>query len=179
MELQSDGLTTVQDILREGFQNGNGLIGFGMIHYLVYIFQRSPVLMKSIAPGFEADVDDTAKGIFSLNMMGACMSTESMVQSFEADDHFRTYPGERDPSFSANCNALLALLHQPEVSHYATQILKATCFLCKYWWESGAGIKDKWVSARNIRKYIFPDDYRIGADDDCRIHAISTHVSSW
>lgn len=97
------------------------------------------------APYFEADVDDTAKTITSLNMLGRPAGPRRMIEVFETDSHFRTYVGERDPSFTANCNALLALLHQPDVSFYSSQILKVAKFLCDYWWRTDGRIKDKWV----------------------------------
>lgn len=143
-DLQSNGLTTMKGILNEAFDCGNGTIGFGTRPGL-YSFAPYQTLTDHVAPGFEPDADDTAKGILSLGMLGSCIGAENMLRSFEAENHFRTYPGERDPSFSANCNVLIALLHQSDVSRYSTQISKAVKFLCTYWWDSDARIKDKWV----------------------------------
>lgn len=100
----------------------------------------------AIAPFFEPDVDDTAKTITSLAILGQPVSADSMVEAFETDTHFRTYAGERDPSFTANCNALLALLHLPNASEYSKQIYTISKFLCDYWWNNDDRIKDKWVS---------------------------------
>lgn len=121
------------------------------MRYSILDFVRSEADKQhlNLAPGFAPDVDDTAKGILSLNMLGSCIGAEDMISSFEADDHFRTYPRERDPSFSANCNALLALLHQQNASRYSAEILKAVRFLCSYWWSSDNGVKDKWVSSQD------------------------------
>lgn len=69
-----------------------------------------------------------------------------MIKEFEAKDHFRTYCSERDPSLSANCNVLLALLYSDNVSRYMPQILKCVKFICMCWWENAGSIKDKWVS---------------------------------
>ncbi|RYP63645.1 hypothetical protein DL769_006900 [Monosporascus sp. CRB-8-3] len=55
-----------------------------------------------------------------------------------------TYPSERDPSFSANCNILLALIHDREANRYLPQISKIVHFLCTYWWDADEIIKDKW-----------------------------------
>lgn len=90
-------------------------------------------------------MDDTAKGIISLGELGYRVGPEKMIDEFESESHFKTYRLERDPSFSANANALLALLHQPEAFHFTTQILKAARFLCDYWWNSDNEISDKWV----------------------------------
>lgn len=79
-------------------------------------------------------------------MLGRNVSAAAMVREFEGEDHFKTYPRERDPSFSANCNALLALLQQTDVSSYSSQITKAVCFLCNYWWDADDVVTDKWVS---------------------------------
>lgn len=68
-----------------------------------------------------------------------------MIDAFESDTHFRTYGMERNPSFTANCNVLSALLEQPEPERYSAQITKITDFLCNQWWESDEDIKDKWV----------------------------------
>ena len=72
-----------------------------------------------------------------------------MMAEFECETHFKTYSLERDPSFSANTNALLALLRQPDVSRFSSQVLKTTKFLCDYWWNSDNEISDKWVRISN------------------------------
>lgn len=66
-----------------------------------------------------------------------------MVAEFEALTHFQTYKGERNESFSANCNVLNALLHVEDLSAYFPTISKAVRFLCNAWYH--AEIKDKWV----------------------------------
>ncbi|KAI1454031.1 Copalyl diphosphate synthase [Annulohypoxylon moriforme] len=117
-------LIKMTQILAQAFQNEKGVIGF--------------------APHVGADVDDTAKGILSLGMLGNVVAPDQMVEAFEAENHFRTYPSERDPSFSANCNALMALIHQPNTRPFAGQILKIVRFLCDTWWNTDDRIKDKW-----------------------------------
>lgn len=78
-------------------------------------------------------------------MLGRPASPKRMIDVFETETHLRTYAGERDPSFTANANALLALLGQSDAGSYSSQILKITTFLCNYWWNSDDEIKDKWV----------------------------------
>lgn len=69
-----------------------------------------------------------------------------MIKEYEGPDHFKTYQSERNPSFSANCNVLNALLHtSPDANQYNAQIEKATAFVCDCWWEANGVITDKWV----------------------------------
>lgn len=94
-----------------------------------------------------ADVDDTAKCLITLGKLGIETCPDAMIDAFESDTHFRTYGMERNPSFTANCNVLSALLEQPEPERYSAQITKITDFLCNQWWESDEDIKDKWNSS--------------------------------
>lgn len=120
------------------------LVSFRMLD--VRIFQ----LMDQIAPALLADVDDTAKTILTLNLLERATSPDEMVEHFKSNEgHFRTYPGERDPSFSANCNVLKALLQDPHVEKYEHHIATIAGFLCDSWW-SGA-VNDKWVSEYSRR----------------------------
>ncbi|KAI0906511.1 aphidicolan-16beta-ol synthase [Ustulina deusta] len=130
-DLESPELTKMLDIMSHSFEVEKGVLGF--------------------APFFEADVDDTAKTISSLNMLGRPVSPNTLIEVFEAETHFRTYAGERDPSPTANCNALLALLHQPDVSLFSTQIHKVAKFLVDFWWKADGKIVDKWNTC-----YLYP-----------------------
>ena len=91
-----------------------------------------------------ADADDTAKTIISLNTLGKQVRPDRLIEVFENGGHFRTYPGERNPSFSANCNILSALLHSAEPDQYFRQIELALQFLCDL--HSSGDMRDKWVS---------------------------------
>jgi hypothetical protein len=102
--------------------------------------------VTGFAPSIQPDADDTSKALSSLSAMGEPISPIGLLDHFEGDDHFRTYTGERNPSFSANCNVLVSLLSLPNPSLFGKQIEKATSFLCKAWWESDGWIQDKWVS---------------------------------
>ncbi len=90
-----------------------------------------------------ADVDDTAKAILTLSIMGRNMNPEKMIAEFDTGVHFRTYRGERNPSFSANCNVLHALLHTEDLERYQSQILRAAEYVCEAW--CAGNLKDKWV----------------------------------
>ncbi|KAF1962457.1 Ent-kaur-16-ene synthase [Byssothecium circinans] len=128
-DLQSDELHSIAHIVCEGFSSDHGVIGF--------------------APR-AVDVDDTAKGLLCLSLLGLSdrVSPAPMIQMFEGEDHFRTFLGERDPSFTSNCHVLLALMHRPDKLDYLPQIKKAIVFLCDRWWECDGLIKDKWHLSR-------------------------------
>ena len=76
----------------------------------------------------------------------ATTATEAMIDTFFTPTHFRTYAGERNASFSANCNALLALLHCGDAARWGREIGVVVGFLCGEWWGSDWGVVDKWVS---------------------------------
>ncbi len=101
----------------------------------------------------EADADDSAKVILTLNLLGRRVNARSLTEHFKSNNgHFRTYLGERDASFSANCNILKAMLEAPQVSHHTTDIRSILEYVCESWW-SGA-IKDKWVSTQISRSKV-------------------------
>lgn len=80
-----------------------------------------------------------------MNLLGKPASPQALIKSYEGKEYFVTYPGERTPSFSVNCNVLDALLHCPNPSDFTPQIEKATRYLCKRWYESNEPVMDKWV----------------------------------
>ena len=71
-----------------------------------------------------------------------------MIATFESDSHFRTYVAERNPSFSANCNILKALLYLPNPGCHSREICKAAKFLCDAWY--AGPVKDKWVGIISV-----------------------------
>lgn len=96
------------------------------------------------------DVDDTAKTILALNLLGFPASPTRMIEEFEAPDHFRTYRYESKGSFSANCNVLDCLLQCESPTQYHSQIIKVSMFLCR---EFNAGtVDDKWVGTQPMIK---------------------------
>jgi len=104
------------------------------------------MIIKLIAdPSVSPDADDTAKALTALALLGYPASCDSLLEKFEVESHFRCFPFEQSPSFSANCNVLLAFLHAPEPSQYLSQILKCVRYICYEWWNTDEAIKDKWV----------------------------------
>lgn len=99
------------------------------------------------AQSLESDADDTAKALTVLNMLGAPTTADPMIRKYSTGSHFRTYEGERDASFTTNCNVLVALCHSTNVSDHAGDIAMVMRFLCKTWWHHRYAIQDKWVSA--------------------------------
>ena len=68
-----------------------------------------------------------------------------MISTFAASNHFRTYLGERNPSFSANAHALQALaLSGRGTGDQSVQLL--VTFLANEWWKCGGPPIDKWVN---------------------------------
>lgn len=80
--------------------------------------------------------------VFSL--LGERVSVDGLLANFETPTHFVSYPGERNASFSVNCNVLLCLLRREDVSLFTGQVVKAASFLAQLWYDSE--VKDKWVS---------------------------------
>lgn len=99
----------------------------------------------------QADADDTAKSILVLNLAGQATSPDNILKHFKTATHFKTYAQERDPSFSANCNVLAALLHSPNPSNYSQQVVKCASFLCDHYLRSDSDVRDKWVSSMETR----------------------------
>ena len=103
-----------------------------------------------IVPSVLADADDSAKALLTLDLLGRDVLPDRMIDQFKSENgHFRTYPGERDASFSANCNVLIALLHSPNVEMYSSCISNIATFLSDAWW-TGAS-RDKWVGVTSSR----------------------------
>ena len=106
------------------------------------------------------DVDDTAKTIAALRLLESPVSFDGLIKRFELESHFQCYPLERNPSFTANCNVLLAFLLAPEPSQYRAQIIKCIRFISDQWWNSDSLVSDKWVLSKHQidtddRTYLF------------------------
>lgn len=91
------------------------------------------------------DADDTAKAIMALRCLGKSdTDVKPLVKTFESDSHFLTYIGERNSSFSTNCNVLMCLSTVENARQHASQIIKTANFLSA---QVLAGeFIDKWVS---------------------------------
>ncbi|CAI6087703.1 unnamed protein product [Clonostachys chloroleuca] len=114
----------IAKLLNDTLLEQNGVFGFGRVSF--------------------ADADDTAKGITTLRILGTKTGIESLLKTFERETHFKTYPGERNPSFSAHCNILICLLKQDDPTHFITQISKAVNFLVSHMLQGK--FHEKWVS---------------------------------
>lgn len=99
---------------------------------------------RTLAPTALPDVDDTAKAIAALRYLDRPANPDALLHAFETESHFRTYQGERNPSFSSNCNVLISLLILEDPTAYVSQIVKAANFLCKQ--VINGDVIDKWVS---------------------------------
>ncbi|KAF2450097.1 Ent-kaurene synthase [Karstenula rhodostoma CBS 690.94] len=120
--LDPEARSKITSFLRHSIQLNNGTAGF--------------------APGVMSDADDTARALMALQLLRQPVDYDPMIEKFEGQTHFRTYEMERNPSFSANCNVLLALLYSDDVDQHATQILKTLRFVLHQFEENRT--HDKW-----------------------------------
>jgi hypothetical protein len=134
-ELSSPELDKMKDLLVRNYRAANGALG--------------------LAPGIEPDVDDSAKAITTINLLGGSEDAARLCEVFEKETHFRVYPGERDSSFSANCNVLAALLHQPDTQKYSAQISKVAKFICEKRWRADGDIDDKWNTSHLYSSFLY------------------------
>lgn len=101
-------------------------------------------MTKRAAPSIQADADDSARAILTLNLIGRRAHLKAVAEHFKSKDgHFHTFLCERDASFSANCNVLKALLETPDVHEYINEVVSILTFLCDAWWRGAS--RDKWV----------------------------------
>lgn len=121
-DFSHDDLQAVTDYLRKLFLDQDGVLGF--------------------APSFLPDADDTSRALLALTAVGVEADRGPLIRNFECTSHFKTYQLERNPSASANCNVLLALLASSKVHQYVPQIEKAVKFLCACW--NANELQDKW-----------------------------------
>lgn len=82
--------------------------------------------------------------ISALGLLGKDVSVQRMLSEFENSTHFYTYAGERNPSYSSNCNVCMCLLRRDNVFDYTTQVVKSAAFLSRHWYAGNT--KDKWVT---------------------------------
>lgn len=119
---QQDDIQAITGYLRKAIRDQDGVLGF--------------------APSFLPDADDTSRSLLALTALGVQVDRAPLIRNFEGRSHFKTYQLERDPSASANCNVLLALLTSSHVDQYVPQIEKAVRFLCTCW--NANRLQDKW-----------------------------------
>ena len=89
---------------------------------------------------------------------------ENLFQEFNTTTHFRTYSHESSPSFSANCNVLIALANSRNVRNYTKEIVKATEFLISA--AENAEVFDKWNVAPTYSSMLL-------------VHALTAVLSQW
>ena len=122
-QLGESAVETLVDHLQALFKKNDGVVGF--------------------SEGLLPDADDTAKVMAVLHTLGRQEVTgEKFISQFWAGNYFRTYHSERNPSISANCNALKALVALPTVELYTPYLTKTVTFLCDMW--DSDEVKDKW-----------------------------------
>ncbi|KAJ7310885.1 hypothetical protein DFH08DRAFT_619711, partial [Mycena albidolilacea] len=114
----------ISGLLMTGLKNGQGTIGAG--------------------PGWFADSDDTAKASLALSHLGLSTDRHPLCFAFEGPTAFRTHSSERNPSLTANCNVLLALLSDVNSPHFMSQITKVAIFITDQWMVSDSLVRDKW-----------------------------------
>ncbi|KAI6271754.1 hypothetical protein MCOR28_008312 [Pyricularia oryzae] len=108
--------TDVAQVLGRAFEAGSDAVGF--------------------VPSIMLEAEETAKLLISVNKLGITKSAAKLVQDYETGSHM-------DDSFSAKCNFLLALLHQPNAAEYFDQIAQVLEVVCTFWWKSNWPIQDK------------------------------------
>ncbi|PWY74044.1 hypothetical protein BO83DRAFT_444435 [Aspergillus eucalypticola CBS 122712] len=111
--------------------------------------------ITGFAPGMLADADDTAKSIYSLDLLGRPIDCTPLLQAFECPTHFKTYSLEINESFSVNCNVMIALLACQVPSKHLAQISKALRFLCSAW-DNGEW-SDKWNTESQYTMMLMAD----------------------
>ncbi|KAI4118551.1 MAG: hypothetical protein LQ345_001436 [Seirophora villosa] len=126
--LEKQYAAKILTMLGDSRQLGNGLVGF--------------------APGIEPDLDDSAKSSIIFSLLGRRGFSGQVVEHFDSTRCLKTYKGERNPSLSANCNALLSVLldlddSRSNQSLYAP-IEKVALFICDSWWNTSGPLDDKW-----------------------------------
>ena len=122
VEEQSTNLQPLKDYFNTLISNQGGLIGF--------------------APGILPDADDTARCLLTAELLGEQVDFSPMISKFRAEPCFKTYEMERNPSFSANCNVLLALVSSRNVQGHGQEIEAISKYLLTLW--RAGNVSDKW-----------------------------------
>lgn len=98
------------------------------------------------ASGIKPDLDDSAKSSILFSLFGRSGFTSLIVEHFDSPQSLKTYSDERNPSVSANCNALLSLvLDSEEYQSKTATIEKLINFICQCWQGANGFLDDKWV----------------------------------
>lgn len=94
------------------------------------------------ARGVLEDADDTARALLTLHYLGNETDPTPMIEKFKSSSCFRTYQSERNPSFSVNCNVLLALLCSESIEKHSMLVQHTVEFLLAEW--ATKKTSDKW-----------------------------------
>ena len=133
----------VLEIIDEARSTNGGLVGFSMLSLNL---KYQSCINEQLGPGIVPDIDDSAKASIVLSLSGKPGFSEDIVRSFDAPKALKTYRIERDPSISANCNALLCMvLDKSDYPSKSMTIEKVVSFICDSWMDTEGSIKDKWV----------------------------------
>lgn len=98
------------------------------------------------APGIPPDMDDSSKGSIIYSLLGREGYSKDIIARFETANCLKTYDFERDPSLSANCNGLLAILFdKSEYDGKDRVVEKIVRFICSSWFTANGILGDKWV----------------------------------
>jgi hypothetical protein len=90
-----------------------------------------------------------------MSLSGKQGCSEVIVKEFSTPRCLKTYRGERNPSVSANCNALLSLLvDEAEYESKVVTMEKIITFVYDSWMKGKCEVKDKWVSKHNIQWHV-------------------------
>lgn len=99
-----------------------------------------------LSPGFQPDLDDISKSSITFSLFGRPGFTSLIVAQFDSTKCLMTFNEERNPSVSANCNALLSLvLDSEEYQSKEAAIEKVANFVCDCWRSANDFLDDKWV----------------------------------
>jgi halimadienyl-diphosphate synthase len=103
-------------------QHGRLLSGYESLLRPHYRYLREHLAAGGVgfSPHVFPDADDTAVTLFVLHNAGYDVDGSCLLQ-YERDDHFAVYPGELDPSISANLHILEALETLPAVVRQRTR----------------------------------------------------------
>ncbi|KAI1114203.1 Ent-kaurene synthase [Nemania sp. NC0429] len=82
------------------------------------------------SPSTLPDANNTAMAIIALNLLGVHLPVTPLLDAFGTGSHFKTCPGEQNPSFTVNCNVLICLLSMDDPRPYTSEIAKVAEFVC-------------------------------------------------
>lgn len=121
-DLEDQEVRILSSFLAETMESQKGVVGF--------------------TPGVLEDADDTARSLLASQLLGNDIDPNPMIDKFQSDVCFKTYELEQEPSFSANCNVLMALLGSESVNEHLIQIERTLKFLLLEWEKDV--IQEKW-----------------------------------